>query len=68
MKRLYQKVRLAAGLLLAWPVIAWADFSFGEVPQYFQDQAPNWLFQILSAILLGFVELLSSMLFGTAAA
>ncbi len=49
------------GLLVA-PGVAVADFAFTEIPQFAADQAPNWLFQILSSILLAFAQLLGVLL------
>ena len=56
------------GTLLASPPAAWADFTFNDVGQFVQDQTPNWLFQILSTILLAVAELFIAMLTGTTAA
>ena len=49
------------GLLVA-PSVVVADFAFTEIPQFAADQAPNWLFQILSSILLAFAQVLGALL------
>ncbi len=52
---------VVGGLLLA-PSVVVADFAFTEIPQFAADQAPNWLFQILSSILLAFAQVLGALL------
>ena len=49
------------GLLVA-PSVVVSDFAFTEIPQFAADQAPNWLFQILSSILLAFAQVLGALL------
>ncbi len=53
--------------ILAMPAAALADFGVDQLPQFAQNHAPDWLFQILSSILLAFVGLLAGLLgLGTA--
>lgn len=55
------------GGFLAMPTAALADFGVDQLPQFAQNHAPDWLFQILSSILLAFATLLASLLgLGTA--
>ncbi len=53
---------VAAASIMAAPAVARADFSVLEFPKFAQDNALNWLFQILSTILLAFSQLLGGML------
>ncbi len=63
MKYRIWRVGLVVGSLLAAPAVVLGDFSIGEFPQFALDHAPDWLFQILSTILLAFVQVLTT-LFG----
>ncbi len=53
---------VAAAGIMAAPAVARADFSVAGFPQFAEDNALNWLFQILSTILLAFSQLLSGLL------
>ena len=53
---------VAAASIMAAPAVARADFSVLEFPQFAEDNALNWLFQILSTILLAFSQLLGGLL------
>ena len=53
---------VAAAGMLAVPAAARADFTVLAFPQFAQDHALDWLFQILSTILLAFSQLLGGML------
>ncbi len=53
---------VAAAGVMAAPAVARADFTVLAFPQFAEDNALNWLFQILSFILLGFSQLLGGML------
>lgn len=64
MKNTAHRVWMIAVVALATPAAALADFSFGEFPRYVEDQAPDWIFQILSAILIAFSQLLFGMFTG----
>ena len=48
--------------MMAAPAVARADFSVLTFPQFAEDNALNWLFQILSTILLAFSQLLGGFL------
>lgn len=61
-RRLHMAVVQAT--LLAMPCTLLADFTLGAFPQFVQDQAPSWLFQILSAIFIGLFQSLTFGLFG----
>lgn len=50
------------GGLLAMPSVARADFSVFEFPQFAVDNALNWLFQILSTILLALSQIFGASL------
>ena len=62
MKRSFRYLYLALGTLLATPLSASADFTFSEFPQFVEDQAPNWLFEILFTILATLAEALFTLL------
>ncbi len=64
MKARYIQVCVWVAVLSAGPARLLADFSFDEIPTFVEDQAPNWLFQILSAIFLAIAQLFSVSLFG----
>jgi hypothetical protein len=53
---------VAVAGVLAAPAAARADFSVLSFPQFAEDHALDWLFQILSGILLAFSQLLGGML------
>ena len=53
---------VAVASIMAAPAVARADFSVAGFPQFAQDNALNWLFQILSTILLVFSQLLGGLL------
>ena len=53
---------VAAASIMAVPAVARADFSVLEFPRFAEDNALNWLFQILSTILLVFSQLLGDIL------
>ncbi len=53
---------VVAASIMTIPAVARADFSILEFPQFAEDNALNWLFQILSTILLAFSQLLGGML------
>ena len=53
---------VAAAGMLAVPAAVRADFTVLAFPQFAQDNALNWLFQILSTILLVFSQLLGGLL------
>ena len=59
--RMWHWFAVAAGVMVA-PAVARADFSVLEFPQFAEDNALNWLFQILSTILLVFSQLLGDIL------
>ena len=59
--RMWHGFITAAGML-AVPAAARADFTVLAFPQFAQDNALNWLFQILSTILLVFSQLLGGLL------
>ncbi len=59
--RMWHWFAVAASIVVA-PAAARADFSILEFPQFAEDNALNWLFQILSTILLAFSQLLGGML------
>ena len=64
--RMWRWFVAAAGIMVA-PAVARADFSVAGFPQFAEDNALNWLFQILSTILLAFSQVLGGMLgLGTA--
>lgn len=50
------------GGFLAMPAAALADFGVDQIPQFAQNNAPDWLFQILSSIFLAFAAVLASLL------
>ncbi len=65
--RMWRRFVAAAGIMAA-PAVARADFSVLKFPQFAEDNALNWLFQILSTILLAFSQLLGGLLgLGTSA-
>ncbi len=53
---------VAAASIMAAPAVARADFTVLAFPQFAEDNALNWLFQILSTILLAFSQLLGGLL------
>jgi hypothetical protein len=59
--RMWHGFVAAAGMLAA-PAVARADFSVLAFPQFAQDNALNWVFQILATLLLAFSQLLGGML------
>ncbi len=59
--RMWRGLVATASIMVA-PAVARADFSILEFPQFVSDAAPNWLFQILSTILLVFSQLLGGLL------
>ena len=50
--------------LLAAPAVAWADAAVSEFPMLVQDNLLSWVFQILSAILIGLSQVLLGGAFG----
>lgn len=59
--RMWRWFVAAAGIMAA-PAVARADFSVLALPQFAEDNALNWLFQILSTILLAFSQILGGLL------
>ncbi len=59
--RMWHGFVAAAGMLAA-PAAARADFSVLAFPQFAQDNALNWVFQILATLLLAFSQLLGGVL------
>ncbi len=59
--RMWHGFVAAAGIMAA-PAMARADFTLQAFPRFAEDNALNWLFQILSTILLAFSQLLGGML------
>ncbi len=53
---------VAAAGILAVPAAARADFTVLAFPQFAQDNALNWVFQILATLLLAFSQLLGGVL------
>ncbi len=58
--RMWRWFAAAAGIMTT-PAVARADFSVVAFPQFAEDNALNWLFQILSTILLVFSQLLGGL-------
>ncbi len=53
---------VAVASIMAAPAVARANFSVLEFPVFAQDHALDWVFQILSTILLAFSQLLGGLL------